>query len=133
MLDAHIDSMIALGEPFRATSPSPFPFTNQTITSRVREQVPLMLRERLTPPPPETYSLNRKLSGAFLLCAKLGAEVKCRDMMQRVTAGYKFGSESYQALHRGGGRRIGAARSLHTSARSQGQSAPSLGESSSLS
>jgi len=89
MVNAHLESMIALGEPFRSTSPSPYNFTNQAITERVRAQIPVMLRERLTPPPSETYSLNRKLSGAFLLCAKLNAHVKCREMMMQVTREYR--------------------------------------------
>ena len=29
------------------------------ITREIRELIPVMLRERLTPPPRETYSLNR--------------------------------------------------------------------------
>ena len=88
MRDAHVDSMIALGEPFRADAPNPYPFAEQTITARVRAQIPLMLRERLTPPPEQTYSLNRKLSGAFLLCARLGARVSCNTMLSDVTRDY---------------------------------------------
>lgn len=90
MRDAHVASMCALGEPFRADAPIPYPFEGQTITDRVRSQIPVMLNERLRPPPPETYSLNRKLSGAFLLCARLGAHVNCRDMFNQVTGNYKF-------------------------------------------
>ena len=41
-----------------------------------------MLANRLTPPPRETYSLNRKLSGAFLLAARLGAEVECGKLWE---------------------------------------------------
>lgn len=88
MRSAHVDSMIALGEPFRADAPVPYPFARQTITERVKGQIPLMLRERQRPPPPETYSLNRKLSGAFLLCARLQARVNCRDLFARVTQPY---------------------------------------------
>ncbi|WFD35564.1 hypothetical protein MCUN1_002420 [Malassezia cuniculi] len=94
MRDAHVESMRALGEPFRADAPVPYPFEGQTITDRVRSQIPLMLRERLRPPPPETYSLNRKLSGAFLLCSRLGARVNCRDMFADVTRSYVFASGS---------------------------------------
>ena len=83
-------SMLTLGEPFRPDAPVPYPFANQTITDRVREQIPTMVRERLRPPPPETYSLNRKLSGAFLLCARLRARVNCRDLFDQVTRSKGF-------------------------------------------
>jgi aarF domain-containing kinase len=50
-----------------------------------------MLKHRLTPPPSETYSLNRKLSGAFLMCARLGARVDCGKLWEEHVAGYKEG------------------------------------------
>ncbi|KAK0550747.1 hypothetical protein OC845_002522 [Tilletia horrida] len=89
MLEAHLQSMLLLAEPFSAHAPSPYNFTNQTITTRVRTHIPVMLKERKTPPPKETYSLNRKLSGAFLLCAKLGAEVRCKEVWEEVLGSYK--------------------------------------------
>ena len=94
---AHVESMIALGEPFRPDAPNPYPFEHQTITDRVKAQIPLMLRERLTPPPQETYSLNRKLSGAFLLCARLKAHVGCRTLFEQVEADYRLGPETGDA------------------------------------
>ncbi|KAI9661440.1 MAG: hypothetical protein M1829_006271 [Trizodia sp. TS-e1964] len=80
MLQAHMSSLLTLAEPFRDSSPDIYDFQDQTITERVKGLIPVMLRERLAPPPEETYSLHRKLSGAFLLCARLGSRVRCKEM-----------------------------------------------------
>ncbi|CAH1756634.1 4010_t:CDS:2 [Entrophospora sp. SA101] len=81
MKDAHVESILTLGEPF---TKSLYDFSKQTITHRVRDLIPTMLRYRLTPPPDETYSLHRKLSGAFLLCAKLNSKVRCRNIFEEI-------------------------------------------------
>jgi aarF domain-containing kinase len=80
MANAHIDSVLTLAEPFTENAPEVYDFKDQSITDRVRSLIPLMLKERLAPPPEETYSLHRKLSGAFLLCARLGSRVRCKEM-----------------------------------------------------
>jgi aarF domain-containing kinase len=80
MLNAHIASVLTLAEPFLGSSPEVYDFRHQTITERVKALIPVMVRERLAPPPEETYSLHRKLSGAFLLCARLGSRVRCREL-----------------------------------------------------
>ncbi|KAI9720510.1 MAG: hypothetical protein M1828_005681 [Chrysothrix sp. TS-e1954] len=92
MLDAHVSSILTLSEPFSASASSSaeqdagvYDFRDQTITDRVRALIPVMLRERLAPPPEETYSLHRKLSGAFLLLARLGSRVRCREMFVSAT------------------------------------------------
>jgi len=85
MLNAHVLSVLTLAEPFLDTSPELYDFRDQTITERVKSLIPLMLRERSAPPPEETYSLHRKLSGAFLLCARLGSRVPCRELFKNST------------------------------------------------
>ncbi|KAL0465568.1 ABC1 family domain-containing protein [Neurospora intermedia] len=83
MLEAHITSVVTLAEPFLQSAPEVYDFRDQTITERVKAQIPVMIHERLAPPPEETYSLHRKLSGAFLLCARLGSRVRCREMFEK--------------------------------------------------
>jgi hypothetical protein len=43
-----------------------------------------------SPPPEEVYTLHRKLAGAYMLCIKLGAVVRSRDMLENVVANHKF-------------------------------------------
>lgn len=85
MTNAHVDSILVLGEPFRANSSDDlYDFENQTITDRVRTNIKLMLNERLTPPPEETYSLHRKLSGAYLLCARMKAKFHAKKIFDDI-------------------------------------------------
>ncbi|KAJ7067178.1 ABC1-domain-containing protein [Mycena amicta] len=98
MLNAHTDSLILLATPFAPpiVTPQPFSFGPNTpwagITQQIRERIPVMIHNRLTPPPRETYSLNRKLSGAFLLASRLGATVDTRAIWEKVVSGYEFSS-----------------------------------------
>ncbi|CAM9499011.1 unnamed protein product [Lampetra fluviatilis] len=83
---AHVDAVMILGEPFRRDEP--FDFGAQSTTARIQGLVPVLLRHRLTAPPPESYSLHRKMSGAFLLCARLGAVITCKDMFDDIYRRY---------------------------------------------
>lgn len=86
MLNAHIDSILTLAEPFCVDAADVYDFSRQDVTTRVKALIPTMLKHRLTPPPKETYSLHRKLSGAFLLCARIGSKVRCKELFEDVVS-----------------------------------------------
>ncbi|KAK7482187.1 hypothetical protein BaRGS_00026536 [Batillaria attramentaria] len=89
MEDAHCEAVRILGEAF--SRPGEYDFSQQSTTARIQSLIPIMLKHRLTPPPEETYSLHRKMSGAFLLCVKLGSRVECKDLFDDIWDNYKFG------------------------------------------
>jgi aarF domain-containing kinase len=95
MLNAHIESGLVVGEPF--VSHAPFDFKASGITSRVAGHGSTFADERLTAPPPEVYSLHRKLAGAFLICIRMGAVISCRDMLEEFHATHQWGEESPDA------------------------------------
>lgn len=79
MLDAHTNSLFMLALPFNSV----YNFgESNVLSSRVKQDIPIMLRERLKPPPDETYSLHRKLSGCFLLCQKLESVIDCKTRFE---------------------------------------------------
>ncbi|KAL7673644.1 hypothetical protein ACOME3_008497 [Neoechinorhynchus agilis] len=89
MTNAHCDSVMILGEPYR--SEEPFDFGRQDTTKRIVELIPIMVQNRLKPPPIETYSLHRKMSGAFLACAKLRAKVNTKALSEEFYSKYQYG------------------------------------------
>ena len=53
----------------------------------------MFLRDRLTAPPNEVYSLHRKLSGAIWACVRLGAVIPCRETLVDAWEAYAFDDE----------------------------------------
>uniref|UniRef100_A0A0V0G8Q0 Putative aarf domain-containing protein kinase 4 n=1 Tax=Triatoma dimidiata TaxID=72491 RepID=A0A0V0G8Q0_TRIDM len=89
MEEAHVDTVMILGEVFSDRNPE-FDFARQDTTRRITKLVPTILHHRLCPPPEEIYSLHRKLSGVFLLCAKLGVKMPCRNLFINIYNNYIF-------------------------------------------
>lgn len=88
MLFAHVETGLVVGEPFLKNDP--FDFANSNLTKRISHYGNVFMKYRLTAPPTEAYSLHRKLAGAFLLCIKLKAVIKCRDILEDTYKAYTF-------------------------------------------
>ncbi|KAM3127939.1 hypothetical protein pb186bvf_019958 [Paramecium bursaria] len=87
MKEAHVDSIMTVGEPFRYDGE--FDFGAQQLTKKIYELMPIMLKYRLRPPPQEVYSLHRKLSGAYLMNMRLQTKINCRDIFMNLYDSYK--------------------------------------------
>ncbi|KAH8293335.1 hypothetical protein KR018_005463 [Drosophila ironensis] len=85
MEQAHVDAVMILGEIFRYDGE--FDFGKQNTTERLAALVPTMVAHRLCPPPEEIYSIHRKLSGIFLLCARLRVRMNCVPFYKEIILG----------------------------------------------
>ncbi|KAK7066850.1 ABC1 [Halocaridina rubra] len=96
MVNAHVDAIMILGEAFQEDKP--FSFGSQDTTYRIQHLVPVMLSHRMCAPPEESYSLHRKMSGVFLLCAKLNGIVRCKPLFDEAYNSYKYGG-TWEEFH----------------------------------
>ena len=80
--NAHCDALMAVAEPFHYEGEHDF--SSQKITNAVYVEMPKMMKSRLKEPPQEVYSLHRKLSGAYLICIRLGARVDVKRIFLEV-------------------------------------------------
>lgn len=92
MIEAHVNSVLILGKVFEYDDV--YDFGAQDISLHIHKTVPVMIENRLIPPPDEIYSLHRKLSGVFMLLVKLKAKVNCRELFNTVADQF----ESNEAL-----------------------------------
>jgi aarF domain-containing kinase len=83
-----VEAGLIVGEPF--LKDEPFDFGNAHLSAKLGQYGGTFMKYRLTPPPTEAYSLHRKLAGAFLLCIKLKANIRCRDILSDAYATYQF-------------------------------------------
>ena len=87
-------------EPWMADCSHPLWLANPVLSMRLLQVSQLgavMLKHRLTPPPEDSYSLHRKLSGAFLACIKLRAKIPCREIFYHAYNNHKWGHEGVNA------------------------------------
>lgn len=90
MLNAHSNSVIAIADPFSSKNVDEyFDFGNQKVTNRIYEELPVMLKHRLTSPPQEVYSLHRRLSGVYLTCIRLKSKVRSKKLFNDIVEEYK--------------------------------------------
>ncbi len=76
--NAHVESVLAIGEPLAAVNG--YDFSTNDLVKKIHSEMPAMVDNRLTPPPPEVYTIHRKLSGALLLCMKLKAHINAHQL-----------------------------------------------------
>lgn len=81
MLNAHIEAGLEVGRPFQRALP--FHFGKSKISNQVGKHGDTFMKERLSPPPNEVYSLHRRLSGAYMMCIKMDAVFPCRDLLEQ--------------------------------------------------
>jgi len=86
LLEAQISSVLVIGEPFAIDGP--FDFGNQNLASRIYDKLPVLLGQRLKPPPQVVYSLHRMLIGGYLMCMKLKAVVPVSQLFSDVRNRY---------------------------------------------
>ena len=94
MLDAHVEAAFIVGEPFSRQFADGYDFAHMDMGKRVSELARIMVKLRLAPPPKDSYTLHRKLSGCFLTCKKLEVNIPCRQLFMDVYSRYDFSPES---------------------------------------
>ena len=93
MLDAHVSAAALVGSPFFAHR-QPYDFGAQDISKTIAKDVSTMIKERLTPPREEIYTLHRRLNGCFQLASRVGATIPARDILLDVYEKHEWRTEA---------------------------------------
>lgn len=86
MLTAHHAGVLVLGEPFRKEGL--YDFGALGFIQKVRHLLPTLSKHRLTPPPEEVYSLNKKIVGTYMTCIKLRSRVPAQRLFEEAYQRY---------------------------------------------
>nr|PVC50314.1 hypothetical protein MACL_00002350 [Theileria orientalis] len=82
VLEAHLDSINASAEPFKYVGE--YDFAKSTIFTTIMDRSKIIFTRRKKPPPPEIYSLHRKLAGAFLISKILSAKYNSKQVFDEI-------------------------------------------------
>ena len=89
MYNAQVQGTMIVGEPFRTNEGELYDFGLQGLSAKIGKILPTLSKHRLTPPPQEAYSLNKKIIGTYLMCIKLKAQVPAREILEETYANWK--------------------------------------------
>ena len=65
---------------------------------RLRDHASVFATDRLTPPPNEAYSLQRKLAGVYMTCIRLGARFDARALLEEVLGNIDSTRKSWKLI-----------------------------------
>ncbi|KFG46282.1 ABC1 protein, partial [Toxoplasma gondii p89] len=75
--------------PPKAGESAMYSFEDSEVFSLLHKEMQKVMKNRERPPPPEIYSLHRKIAGCFLLCAKLRGRVDTSKVFAETMAAYR--------------------------------------------
>lgn len=86
VIEAHISIIELLASPFSGKSDQLYDFKahGPSIAQKLTHNMSVILREGKSAPPEETFGLHRKLSGIYMLCAKLGAKIPSSKLFSEI-------------------------------------------------
>ena len=87
-LNNHIDLAFSVGEVFTPKGDPYYDFGTQQTTAKVYAILSQIAHQRLTPGPPESIPLDRKLLGTFLQLVRLNVKLPTRKMFEQIRAEY---------------------------------------------